>query len=139
MSAASCACSPTCHWTRSPGSKRLKAPRSTRRRRSSPPKLPPCAAVARPPKPPPRPREKTFEEGTSGDDLPTLAVPAEGMGIVQANTAIGFATSNKEVKRKIEEGAIRVNGEKVSSLDVIVKPGDKISYGQKKHGLIVQA
>ncbi|PKP86510.1 MAG: tyrosine--tRNA ligase, partial [Alphaproteobacteria bacterium HGW-Alphaproteobacteria-16] len=82
---------------------------------------------------------KTFEEGASGDTLPTLAVAAEGIGIVQANVAIGFAASNKEVKRKIEEGAIRLNGEKVTSLDAMVKPGDKISFGQKKHGLIVAA
>ena len=79
---------------------------------------------------------KLFEEGSAGGALPTLAVPAEGMTIVQANVAIGFATSNKEVKRKIEEGAIRVNGEKVTSADFIVKPGDKISFGAKKHGVL---
>ncbi|WP_373489031.1 S4 domain-containing protein, partial [Blastomonas sp.] len=72
-----------------------------------------------------------------GDDLPSIRVPATGMSIVQANTAIGFAASNKEAKRKIEEGAVRVNGEKVLALDYIVMPGDKISLGQKKHGLVV--
>ena len=82
---------------------------------------------------------KTFEEGSSGGDLPTLAVPSEGIGIVQAFTGIGFAASNKEVRRKIDEGAIRVNGEKVASSDAVVRPGDKISFGQKKHGLIVAA
>ncbi|RYD95416.1 MAG: tyrosine--tRNA ligase, partial [Sphingomonadales bacterium] len=43
---------------------------------------------------------------------------------------------NKEVKRKIEEGAIRVNDEKVTSADLIVKPGDKVSFGAKKHGVL---
>lgn len=80
----------------------------------------------------------TFEQGgVGGAALPTLAVPAAGMGIVQANVAIGFAASNKEAKRKIEEGAIRLNGEKVSDLAALVMPGDRISFGQKKHGLIV--
>ncbi|MEO5867534.1 MAG: tyrosine--tRNA ligase [Sphingomonas sp.] len=79
---------------------------------------------------------RTFEEGATGGSLPTVAVPTEGMGIVQANTAIGFTTSNKEAKRKIEEGAIRINGE-TATLDSVVMPGDKISLGKKHHGLVV--
>ena len=80
---------------------------------------------------------RTFEEGATGDALPTLAVPAEGMGIVQANTALGFVGSNKEAKRKIGEGAIRVNGTQIFDLNFIVRPGDKLSLGHKKHGMIV--
>ncbi|MES2988946.1 MAG: tyrosine--tRNA ligase [Pseudomonadota bacterium] len=79
---------------------------------------------------------KLFEEGSAGGALPTLVVPAEGISILQANVGLGFAASNKEVKRKIEEGAIRVNDEKISSADVIVRPGDKISFGAKKHGVL---
>jgi tyrosyl-tRNA synthetase len=81
----------------------------------------------------------TFTEGGAGGNLPTAAAPAEGISIIQANTALGFAFSNKEVKRKIDEGAIRVNDEKVSDYGFVVKPGDKVSFGQKKHGLIVKA
>jgi len=80
----------------------------------------------------------TFEQGGSGGDLPTLAVPASGISILEANTALGFASSNKEVKRKIDEGAIRVNDAKVGDYAFVVKPGDKVSFGQKKHGLIVE-
>jgi tyrosyl-tRNA synthetase len=80
---------------------------------------------------------QTFAEGGSGGQLPTLAVSPEGISIVEANTALGFAASNKEVKRKIDEGAIRVNDAKVSDYAHVVRPGDKISFGQKKHGLIV--
>ena len=81
---------------------------------------------------------KTFEEGAGGAALPTLAVPLAGVNIIQANTQLGFASSNKEAKRKIEEGAIRVNGEKVSDPMFIVRPGDRVSYGQKRHGLIIE-
>ncbi len=81
----------------------------------------------------------TFTEGGLGEDLPTVAAPPEGISILQANTALGFAASNKEVKRKIDEGAIRVNDEKVSDYAFVVKPGDKVSFGQKKHGLVVEA
>jgi tyrosyl-tRNA synthetase len=59
------------------------------------------------------------------------------MGIVQANTALGFTASNKEAKRKIGEGAVRVNGEQVFDAAYVVRPGDKLSLGHKKHGLVV--
>jgi tyrosyl-tRNA synthetase len=80
---------------------------------------------------------RTFEEGAVGGALPTVAVPPEGMGIVQANTALGFTASNKEAKRKIGEGAVRVNGEQVFDAAYVVRPGDKLSLGHKKHGLVV--
>jgi tyrosyl-tRNA synthetase len=79
----------------------------------------------------------TFEQGTIGAALPTLSIPAEGISIVQANTQLGFAASNKEARRKLDEGAIRVNDEKVSDPAHVVRPGDKISFGAKKHGLMV--
>jgi tyrosyl-tRNA synthetase len=81
---------------------------------------------------------ETFAGGGAGEDLPTIAAPPEGMSILQANTALGFAASNKEVKRKIDEGAIRVNDHKVSDYTYVVRPGDKISFGQKKHGMVVE-
>ena len=80
---------------------------------------------------------KTFELGVAGGELPTLAVGPDGIGILQANVQLGFAASNGEVKRKVQEGAIRVNDEKVSDIQHIVKAGDKVSFGAKKHGLIV--
>ena len=81
---------------------------------------------------------ETFAGSGVGEDLPTIFVPPEGISILQANTALGFASSNKEVKRKIDEGAIRVNDEKVADYAYVVKPGDKISFGQKKHGMVVR-
>ncbi len=80
---------------------------------------------------------RTFDEGAAGDDLPTVAVPPEGMTIVQAIVALGFASSNKEVRRKLEEGAIRINDEKVAYPSTLVAAGDRVSFGQKKHGAIV--
>ncbi|WP_017670868.1 tyrosine--tRNA ligase [Blastomonas sp. AAP53] len=79
----------------------------------------------------------TFEQGQAGGDLPSIHVSADGMSIVQATSALGFTASNKEAKRKIEEGAVRVNGEKILAFDHIVRPGDKLSLGQKKHGLVL--
>jgi len=80
---------------------------------------------------------RTFEEGASDANLPTVSLGNEGLSVLQATTALGFAPSNKEVRRKLAEGAIRLNGVVVSDGATQVKPGDKLSFGAKKHGLIV--
>lgn len=79
---------------------------------------------------------KTFEEGASDANLPTVALGAEGLTVIQATTGLGFATSNKEVRRKLAEGAIKVNGEVVTDPAIPLKAGDKLSFGAKKHGLV---
>jgi tyrosyl-tRNA synthetase len=77
----------------------------------------------------------TFDGGT-GEDLPTLSV-GEGMNIAHALTALGFTPSNKEAKRKIAEGAVRLNDEAVSDPGLMVSEG-KLSLGRKKHALLVR-
>jgi tyrosyl-tRNA synthetase len=78
--------------------------------------------------------KSTFAGGT-GEDLPTLAV-SEGMTIAQALTAIGFTASNGEAKRKIAEGAVRLDDAVVSDPATAATAG-KLSLGKKKHGLLV--
>ena len=76
---------------------------------------------------------RTFEEGAVGGDLPTLQVPEGSIGVVQALTGLGFAASNGEARRKIGEGAVRLNGETVSDPQVIEVGGEpvKLSLGKK--------
>ena len=78
----------------------------------------------------------TFGAGGAGEDLPTLSV-GDGMNIAHALTALGFTPSNKEAKRKIAEGAVRLNDQLVSDPGMIVTEG-KVSLGKKKHGLLVR-
>jgi len=78
----------------------------------------------------------TFAEGGSGADLPTLSVGA-GMTVAQALTAIGFTASNGEAKRKIAEGAVRLDDAVISDPGAPANPG-KLSLGKKKHGLLTQ-
>ncbi|MGE4323332.1 MAG: tyrosine--tRNA ligase [Sphingobium sp.] len=84
---------------------------------------------------------RTFEEGASDTNLPTVGIGAnggtDGLTIVQANVALGFAASNKEARRKLSEGAIRVNGAVVNDPALTLKEGDKVSFGAKKHGIVV--
>jgi tyrosyl-tRNA synthetase len=82
---------------------------------------------------------ETFEAGGAGGDLPTLSV-GEGVNIAHALTQLGFTPSNKEAKRKIAEGAVRLNDEVVDDAALVVTVGDdpvKLSLGRKKHGLLV--
>ena len=78
----------------------------------------------------------TFQDGGAGEDLPTLSV-GEGMVITHALTALGFTPSNKEAKRKIAEGAVRLNDQPVSDPGLMVTAG-KLSLGKKRHGLLVK-
>ncbi len=81
---------------------------------------------------------KTFEEGASGDSLPTFTVAGGSMGIVDALVALGFVASNGEARRKIAEGAVRVDGEPVreptASIDVASPV--RLSLGKKRHGML---
>ena len=83
---------------------------------------------------------ETFAGGGSGEDLPTLAI-GDGMNIAHALTPLGFTPSNKEAKRKIAEGAVRLDDAVVSDPGQIVEVHSgavKISLGRKKHGLLVR-
>jgi tyrosyl-tRNA synthetase len=80
---------------------------------------------------------ETFAGGGAGDDLPTLKVDGD-IGIVAALTGLGFAASNGEARRKIGEGAVRLDGETVSDPALVITVGDpvKLSLGKKRHGLL---
>ena len=79
---------------------------------------------------------ETFESGGAGEDLPTLSV-GDGMNITHALTQLGFTPSNKEAKRKIAEGGVRLDDEVVSDPGLVVT-GGKLSLGKKRHGLLVR-
>jgi tyrosyl-tRNA synthetase len=83
---------------------------------------------------------QTFDQGGAGHDLPTLSI-GDGMNITHALTAIGFTPSNKEAKRKIAEGAVRLDDAPVTDPGLMLAPGDeplKLSLGKKRHGLLVR-
>lgn len=82
---------------------------------------------------------KTFEGGGRGEDLPRLSI-GEGMNVAHALTALGFTSSNKEAKRKIAEGAVRLNDEAVSDPTLTILAADeplKLSLGKKRHALLI--
>lgn len=85
---------------------------------------------------------ETFTGGGAGEDLPTLATGAEGMRIGAVLTGLGFCASGGEAKRKLAEGAVRLDGDVVRDPGQLVLPGEseslKLSLGKKKHGLVTR-
>jgi tyrosyl-tRNA synthetase len=81
---------------------------------------------------------KTFEEGASGGDLPSVDVSGE-ISVIDALVALNFVASKKEARRMIQGGGARVDGDAVTEEDAIIPAQAatvKISAGKKKHGLI---
>ncbi|MGN3973388.1 tyrosine--tRNA ligase [Tsuneonella sp. SYSU-LHT278] len=76
----------------------------------------------------------TFAGGGAGEDLPNLALDP-GMTFAAALTAIGFTASNGEAKRKIAEGAVKLDGELVDDPTAAARPG-RVSLGKKRHGIL---
>jgi tyrosyl-tRNA synthetase len=67
-----------------------------------------------------------FSKKSLPDDLPLQCVPASaaaGEPIIAVLRAVGLAASNSEAVRKLAEGAVRVDGEKLSDRGWLMPPG----------------
>ncbi|MBR1756094.1 MAG: tyrosine--tRNA ligase [Alphaproteobacteria bacterium] len=86
---------------------------------------------------------KTFEQGASGDDLPTLNADLNaGIGVLDAFLQIGFVASKGEARRLIKQAGLKINGKPVTDENYVITSADvvdgavKIAQGKKKFGLI---
>ena len=90
---------------------------------------------------------RTFEEGTTGEALPTIVVPSveieSGFGLAALFVRAGLAASNGEARRAVANHAVRVNGVPVTDPQRTIGPEDlsdegviKLSLGRKKHALV---
>jgi tyrosyl-tRNA synthetase len=85
---------------------------------------------------------ETFAGSGAGEDLPTLAVGAQGMRIATVLTELGFTASNGEAKRKLGEAAVKLEGDVISDPAHLVLPTEgatlRLSLGKKRHALITR-
>jgi tyrosyl-tRNA synthetase len=90
---------------------------------------------------------QVFEQGATGEDLPTLDKPrAEleaGLALFRAVVETGLARSNGEARRLVEQGGIRVNDQPVTDPARLVGVADlgpdatiRLTAGRKRHALI---
>jgi len=84
--------------------------------------------------------EQTFAGGGKGEDLPTLTVPAEGIRVGAALTELGFTKSNGEAKRKVAEGAVKLEDAPVSDPGYLIELASgaeaRLSLGKKRHAIL---
>jgi tyrosyl-tRNA synthetase len=84
----------------------------------------------------------TFEEGGAGEALPKLSVPSGSIPLIQALTVLGLAGSNGEARRKIAEGAVRLNDLAIKDekfeIQLETDATVKISLGKKRHALLTR-
>ncbi len=91
--------------------------------------------------------QKVFEQGSVGDDLPSIEIGAEhlkqGINVVELFLETGLCKSKGEVKRLIQGGGARINDIPVKGLDQKATTSDlsaeghiKLSSGKKRHALV---
>jgi tyrosyl-tRNA synthetase len=83
--------------------------------------------------------QQTFAHGGAGEDLPKCSI-GNGLTVAVALVSLGFVSSNREAKQKVEEGAVRLDGVVVEHQTFPITPADaskRLSLGKKKHALLV--
>ncbi|BCB25512.1 tyrosine--tRNA ligase [Sulfurimicrobium lacus] len=80
--------------------------------------------------------EARFRQGAVPDEMPEFSLPTvgDGLSIAQAIKLAGLTASTSEAMRMIDQGGIKVNGEKVSDKGLLLKGRDPfvIQVGKRK-------
>ena len=90
---------------------------------------------------------RTFEEGTTGEDLPSVYIPKAELGagipFYELMRRLELASSNGEARRLIKGGGARLNDQRVDDEKTVVTMTDvtddgiiKLSAGRKRHALV---
>ncbi|MBZ0142236.1 MAG: tyrosine--tRNA ligase [Rhodocyclaceae bacterium] len=84
--------------------------------------------------------EARFRQGAIPEDIESvgIACDAAGMGIAQVLKQAGLTGSTSEALRMIEQGGVRLDGEKVSDRALVLKPGTTVvlQVGKRKFARI---
>ena len=82
---------------------------------------------------------RTFEQGSTGEALPTLRV-AGSTTLVDALVGLGLVASKNEARRLIAQGGARIDGQAMNEdVPIAVSCDVRVSAGKKKHGLLSPA
>jgi len=90
--------------------------------------------------------ERTVQHSQMPDDIPVFAMPSQsdlqGKRFSNFLADAGVATSASEARRLIEQGAVQLNGEVVTSNDAVdglgLKPDDVIRAGRRRYVKLVK-
>jgi tyrosyl-tRNA synthetase len=85
--------------------------------------------------------ESRFRHGGVPDEMPehAIAVPADGMPIAQILKVAGLCPSASDALRMIDQGGVRVDGDKVADKSLRLAPGGThvIQVGKRKFAKVV--
>jgi tyrosyl-tRNA synthetase len=81
---------------------------------------------------------RIFSQNELPDDMPDIKLSAD-IGLVDLVVKVGFAPSNSEARRLIQQGGVRINDEQISDVKAVVTPVDGmiLKVGKRKFARIV--
>ncbi|HNX26919.1 MAG TPA: tyrosine--tRNA ligase [Phycisphaerae bacterium] len=82
--------------------------------------------------------DRVFAQKNVPTDMPEISIKTP-INIIELVTQAGFAQSNGEARRLIQQGAVSINDEKISELDSKVLPstGDVLKVGKRRFARLV--
>lgn len=86
--------------------------------------------------------DRVFREKQMPDEMPEFTVPAEGINIVELAVKSGLMPSKAEARRKLQEGAFYLGGERVSDPVLVVRvTGDPVvlKVGKRRFLRLIRA
>jgi tyrosyl-tRNA synthetase len=85
--------------------------------------------------------EARFQRGALPDDMPEVSVPVgvAGLSVFQVIKQAGLTGSTSEALRMIEQGAVRLNGERVEDRGIVLCAGQTVvlQVGKRKFASVV--
>ena len=80
--------------------------------------------------------EARFKQNAIPDDLPTMLIPcgSSGIGLAQLLKQVGLTPSTSEALRMIDQGGVKIDGEKVSDRSLVLPKGAEAVFqvGKRK-------
>ncbi|MGV8145706.1 MAG: tyrosine--tRNA ligase [Alkaliphilus sp.] len=78
-----------------------------------------------------------FQKGKMPDEIPTVKIDGKDLTdgkimIGKLICCIGFAPSNSEARRLVKQGAVRINGERITDCELEIEEGMIIQVGKRK-------
>ena len=82
---------------------------------------------------------RVFSEGNKPTDMPEIAIPADGIKLVDLMVSAGFAKSKGEARRLIGQNAVSIDDVKIADVeaDVTADSGDVLKVGKRRFGKLV--
>ncbi len=68
--------------------------------------------------------DRVFREKQAPEDIPEFLMPPEGVNIVELISATGLLPSKSEARRKLQEGAVYLDGQRLSDPNYLVRVAD---------------